>query len=296
MIPVVIGTGLGEKNAITFRTINFNNKNDDEKSTYIIEEVIESDVWQQAYEPYPNRDGSQSYEPFMLYKLFRVRGWVRGATLAELFDKIETINKTFNPIVCYNADSASSYNRGYLPITFDVPTADTTNYATGKIASQYYVQALGPPVAVESKFDNLSARIDFILRAVDPRRYLQTTSSGNRTGNGTIVVDNSLASIRSWPVITIALPSGAPSGTATIATSENSKVVSIDLSQLAASTTYTLDMQAATFVKTSDGTNKIAAINGTSQYFDLLAKSQTLTFAGFAASTSLTVTWRRAFL
>jgi hypothetical protein len=295
MIPVVVGSGKGTKNLLTFRSLAINNPNDDEQSTYHIEEILESDVFQQTFEPLPNRDGAQGYEPFHIYKLFQVRGWVRGSTLAELFDKIETLNKTFHPVNCYLADTAT-YNRGYLPITFNVPTADTTNYATGYIPSQYYVQAIRLPVQLESKFDGYNARIDFMLRAIDPRRYLQTTSSEARTSDGSVTVDNSLASYRSWPIITIVLPAGAPSGTATITHSEGSETVSIDLSQLAASTSYTLDMEARTFVKTSDGTDKIAAITGASQFFDVLAKSQTVTFAGFAASTSLTVTWRRAFI
>ncbi len=294
MIPVVVGTGAGSKNLLTFRSLALNNPSDDEKDTFAIEEIAESDLWQQSFEPLPNRDGSQGYEPFSLYKMFQVRGWVRAPSIAAMFDKIELLNSTFHPVNCYLADTSAN-NKGYLPIDFNVPTVDTANYGSGFVASRYYVQALRAPVVLESKFDGLSARIDFLMRAIDPRRYLQTTSTGNRTGNGTIVVNNSLATYRSWPVITIALPSGAPSGTATIATSEGSQVVSIDLSLLAASTTYDLDMQGRTFVKQSDGTNKIAAITGASQYFNLLAKSQTLTFAGFAAGTSLTVTWRRAF-
>lgn len=294
MIPVMIGDPQA-KNLITFRSLALNNPADEEKDTYHIEEIAESDLWQQTFEPKPDRDGSQGYEPFVLYKLFQVRGWVRATSLAALFDKIETLNKTFHPVNCYLADT-SSFNKGYLPIDFNVPTADTTNYATGLIASRYYVQALRLPVQVESKFDGLNARIDFTMRAIDPRRYRQTTSSTNRTGSGGLTVDNSLASYRSWPTITIALPSGAPAGTYTISTSENSKVISIDATQLAASTSYTLDSEGKTFVKTSDGTNKIAALLGGSQLFDLLAKSQTITFTSFPAGTTLTVTWRRAFL
>jgi hypothetical protein len=295
MIPVEIGTLPGDKNKLTFRSLDLNDPTDDPKSTYHIEEILESDVWQQAYEPYPNRDGSQAYEPFMLYKMFQVRGWVRAESLAELFDLIETLNKTFNPINCYLADT-STFNRGYLPLDFNVPTEDTTNYATGLIACRYYVQALNPPVSLETKFDGLNARIDFNLRAVDPRRYLQTTSSGNRTSNGALVLDNSLASVRSYASISIALPAGAPTGTGTVVTSEGSKTVSIDLTQLAASTTYDLDMQGRTFVKSSDSTNKIAAIDAASQFFPLVAKSQTLTFGGCATGTVFTVRWRRALL
>lgn len=293
MIPVVVGTGQGTPNLLTFRSLEINKPSDPEDDTFRIEEIAESDIWQQAFEPFPNRDGAQVYEPFMMYKLFQVRGFVKAPTLAKLFDKIELLNKTFNPINCYLADT-STFNKGYLPLDFNVPTTDTGTYGSGLIPSRYYVQAIRPPVVIETKFDGLTARIDFILRAVDPRRYLQTTSSGNRTGDGTLVLDNSLASYRSFPTITIALPGGAPAGTATISTSESSKVVSIDLSQLSASTTYTLDMQGRTFV--TGATNKIAAITGSSQFFDLLAKSQTLTFAGFAAGTGLTVVWRRAFL
>jgi hypothetical protein len=292
MVPVMIGSPPA-KNSITFRSLVLNNATDDEKDTYAIEEVDISPAWNQSFEPLPDRDGSQGYEPLEMYKMLHVRGWVRGQSLAELYDKIETINKTFHPVNCYLADSATVYNRGYMALDFDVPTEDTSNYPTGKIASRYYVQALGLPVTLDTKFDGFSARIDFFLRAIDPRRYLQSTSSANRTGTGNITVDNSLASIRSWPTITI-VTATSPTGTYTIATSEGDQVVSINAADLASDTSYTLDMQARRFYKTSDGTDMIASIDSGSEFFDILAKSQTITVTT-AASVSTTVTWRRAF-
>src|SRR3989304_205256 len=198
-IPVLVGAPPA-KNSITFRSLNINNAADDEQDTYLIEDVSASDAWQQGTEPYPDRDGSQTFEPFAMSKLFRVRGWVRGSTLRKLYDKIEAINEKFHPVLCYAADT-SAYNKGYLPITFDVPTNDTANYATGLIPSQYYVQAIRPPVSQFTKFLGFSARIDFLLQAADPRRYLQSSSSGNRTDNGTIVLSNTLAGYPSWPII-----------------------------------------------------------------------------------------------
>jgi hypothetical protein len=298
MVPVSIGVP-PNKNLLTFRALLLNNPADEEKSTYHIEEVLVSNAWQQAYEPMPDRDGSQGYEPLDMYKMLNMRGWVRAQSLAELYDKIETLNKTFYPGNAWIADSATTLNRGFMALDFDVPTTDTANYATGKIPSRYYVQALRLPVSLDTKFDNLNARIDFFLRANDPRRYLQTTSTNNRTSNGTLVIANTLASAYSYPSILITLPDAPPAGTGTITTDTGpaaGNVVSIDLTALAASTAYNLDMGARTFVKNSDGTNKINAIVVSSEFFPIYATSQTLTFGGFAAGTTFVVTWRRAFV
>jgi len=293
-IPVLVGSPPA-KNSITFRGLNVNNPNDEEKSTYVIEDISESDAFQQVVEPFPDRDGSQAYQPYVMSKIFRVRGWVRGQTLRELYDKIRAINEAFHPVKAYLADSAT-YNRGYFPITFDVPTADTANYATGLVPSQYYVQALRLPVPSMSKFGGFNARIDFMLRAVDPRRYWQTASSANRTGNGAITCVNSLAGYPSFPIIQI-VTTTAPSGTPTIArTSPSGGTVSFVSAQLAGATTYNLDMQAKTF-KTAAGTNKETAIVGGSAYFDIQdGVSNTITLAGWPADVVVTVNWVRAFL
>lgn len=292
-IPVLVGSPPA-KNSITFRSLNINNAADDEADTYVIEDVSESDAWQQTIEPFPDRDGSQTYEPFAMSKIFRVRGWAKGSTLRKLYDKIETINEKFHPVKAYLADSAT-YNRGYLPITFDVPTNDTANYATGLIPSQYYVQALRLPISMNSKFMGFNARIDFLLRAADPRRYLQSSSSANRTGNGTIACSNTLAGYPSYPVITI-VTTTAPSGSPTIArTSPSGNTITFTASQMAGSTTYVLDTQAKTFVTGS--TNKISAIAGGSKFFDIQdGVSNTITLAGWPADVVVTVAWVRAFV
>ncbi len=300
-VPVLIGappTG-PNKNSITYRGLNVNNAADEEKSTYVIEDVIESIAWQQSIEPYPDRDGSQVYSPTALHRLLQMRGWVHGVSLAQLYDKINVINEAFDPVKSYLADTGATFNRGYMALDFDVPTADTGNYATGLVASRYYVQALRPPVSANTKFAGFSARIDFLLRAADPRRYWQTSSSVNRTGPGTLAIPNTLASYPSWPIFTILTPAGAPTGTWTIqrTTGLVSGTISINGALLAASTSYTLDTQAKTFIETNTGVSKIAAISGASQFFDIRAGvSDTITFAVFAAGATLTVTWRRAFV
>lgn len=295
-IPVLIGTGdVLAKNSITFRSLNINNAADEEKDTYLIEDVSESDAWQQVVEPFPDRDGSNALEPFVMSKIFRVRGWVRSTSMRKLYDKIETINKKFHPVLCYNADT-STYNRGYLPLSFNVPTDDTTNYATGLIPSLYYVQALRPPVSQYTKFLGLSARIDFLLRAADPRRYLSTSSSGDRVGNGTIVLSNVLADYPSYPIITIVTTS-APSGTPTIArTTPAGGTISFTGAQLAGATTYILDLQAKTF-KTAGGTDKSAALVGGSNFSQISeGASNTWTLAGWPADVAIEIVWVRAFL
>ena len=294
-IPVLVGAPPA-KNSITYRGLNINNAADDEADTYIIEDISESPTWQQNLEPFPDRDGSQTYQPFDLFKMFRVRGWARATSLRKLYDSISAINQKFHPVLAYNADT-STFNKGYLPLTFNVPTNDTANYATGLIACQYYVQAQRPPIAQDTKFNGLNARIDFLLRAADPRRYQQTTSSANRTGNGTITCVNTLATYPSYPVITIVTSVTAPSGSLTLTRTSPaaSGAVTITGSQITTSKTYVLDMQARTFV--NGAIDKIAAIAGGSQFFDLSeGVSNTVTVAGFPADATITVTWLRAFV
>lgn len=292
MIPVLIGNA---KNSITYNGLNINNPADDEKDTYVIEDVSVSPAWQQVTEPYPDRDGSQTLEPYELSKIFRIRGWVRGSTSGKLYDKIQAINRAFHPRFAYDGD-AGTYNRGYKALTFNVPTDDTVNYPSGLIACQYFVQAIRPPVSVYTKWIGHDARIDFLVLAADPRRYLQTSSSGNRTDNGTIVMSNTLADWGSYPIITI-VTTTAPSGSPTIArTTPAGGVVTFTGASLAGATTYILDMQARSF-KTSGGTDKISAISGGSQ-FSLMAPqvSNTWTIAGWPADVSVTITWVRAFV
>ena len=201
-IPVLIGEPPAKRVSITYRGLNINNPADDEKDSYLIEDTSESPVWQQGIEPFPDRDGAQTYEPFDLFRVFRIRGWVKGSTLAKLYDKIETINEAFNPVKAYLAD-VDSINRGYLPLTFNVPTEDTATYPTGLIACAYYVQALGVPVVQITKFAGFSGRIDFLVRAADPRRYFTTAQNASRVGDGTITADNTAATYPSFPVIQI---------------------------------------------------------------------------------------------
>jgi len=293
-IPVLVGADEAQaRNPITFRGLTINDPTADQQSLYDVEDTSESIAYQQDIEPLPDRDGIQVYEPFMVQRLIRIRGWVRGTSKADLWDKIGALNAAFDPVLCYNADT-SDYNRGYLALDFNVPTANTDDYATGLIASRYYVQAIRLPVDMISKFEGHGARMDIMLRAADPRRYLQSTESENRTGNGVITVDNSLATYKSWPIITLEMVSAAPAGDATITRDGTSNTVTIDGTQLASATTYILDTQARTF-KTGS-TDKIAAISGDSGFPDVRTESDDFTFAGFPSDAIITVTWRRAFV
>lgn len=282
--------------AHTFNGLTLNNPSDNPDNTYLIELASEQVFYDSVMEPNAETDGAKSYEVRRVQAIHRLDGWVKATNLANLSDKIAALNEAFDPVLAYLNDSAvANYDRGYLPYDFDVPTADTANYATGLIGARLYLQALQRPVAVGTKFDGFQARFSLFLRAVDPVAYLQSTSTANRTGDGTLTADNSLATYPSWPIIEVAFTT-APSGDMTITrTTGDDRTITLESTELAGSKTLTLDPYKKVYEYT-DGTNKIAAIQAGSRFFQLLPSSNSITLSGFPADAVITVTWRRAFV
>jgi len=111
-----------------------------------------------------------------------MNGYVRGSSNADLNDRILALASAFDPglIKFYNADP-------FLPLTFSVPTTDTTNYPTGLAASKVFVLPTEVPIPTVAKSGNgLSARFRITLLAKDPRRYLQTATTLSNAGTLTV--------------------------------------------------------------------------------------------------------------
>jgi hypothetical protein len=76
----------------------------------------------------------------------------------------------------------------------------------------------------------------------------------------------------------------------------SSGALSLIHTQLAASKTLIIDMQAKT-VEYSDGTNKITAVSASSEFFELIpGTSNVVTFTNIPSDASITVTHRRALI
>lgn len=278
-----------------YNGLTLNDPTDDPDNTYLIEQTSEQLFYDSVVEPNAETDGSHAAEVRRVQSLHRIDGWVKAPSLAALHDKIAALNEAFDPVLAY--DNTNHYDRGYLPYDFDVPTANTDDYATGLIAARYYLQAIQLPVAVHTKFDGFQARYNLMMRAIDPRAYLQTTESNNRTGDGVLTLDNTLATYPSWPVITIAFTTAASTDITLKRTTGTDLTIHLEADNLSdsAGETLTIDPYKKTY-EYADGTDKVSAIKVATRFWQVLPQSNSITIAGAPANAVITVTWRRAFV
>jgi len=175
---------------------------------------------------------------------------------------------------------------GFLPLDFNVPTADTVNFPTELMPCRYYVraeEAFEPPY---SQYAGIAVPFSLPLMAADPRRYLQAASS--LTGAG--VADNSIATVWSWPTLTIVM-SGAGSATFQIANTEASGTLTLKLSERTNGDSVAVDMERRSIkVNGVDAPNLY--ISGDFWHMEPGANTITVTND---TNASPTLTWRSAF-
>lgn len=303
------GRNLPVKNPITYMSspaIVLNDPTDDRDDTYDIDDIAINVAWDAVVEPMPDRDGSLAGEPREIQKIIRIKGWVRGQSLAHLYDKINDLNRAFNPMLTFNSDleAGSDFDIGFVPLKFYTPTTNTTAFPNGFIAHQYYVRSLSVPVDVSTKFDDYNARFNIVLLAVDGRKYEQTTQLYERTGAGLgFSVDNDDATYPSWPTVKMTFV-GAPSAdiaynyAAGEAATELSRIVRLEADELtdAAGKTLVIDHQYRRAYYEASGADKTAAIKGSSRFFQIVPGTNLLNITGMDADVAVDIIWRRAFI
>lgn len=253
---------------------------------YEINSVVPLTQLDSVSDPHPNRDGMESYEVRKVARVFRVDGVIRARNIAELFDKMKLLAKTFDPARVAHDNPTT---QGYLAYDFSVPTEDTANYPSGLVPSRYYLRARACPEPVISEYTGFTAAFTLELVARDPRRYLQTTSSVTATG----ALNNTLADYRSWPTLTLNM-SGAGSATCTITntTSLGAKSLVLNLSGTVNTDVIVVDFEARTITKNGVATPSLY-VSG--DWWEIEPESQTISNANFTNVGSWSLVWRRAF-
>lgn len=310
-IDAAAGSGVGvgttnpdTKNAFTFNGLVLNNPADavDPPDMYEIVTIGVNDQYLVATEALPGQDGMQIYIPRKVRKVIHADGLIHAPTLAKLEYKVMQMERYLDPINTFWDDTASTMdnNKGFLPLTFNVPTTDT-NYGTGLIPVVAYARCIQRPVQVVSKLLGYSARFQIVWEMVDPRFYhnaTQTVSLTNGTTNHT-----SLTEYPTNPVITLTL-SGAPGASTSIKrtspTDENGAAMEVRLALLstaggAAATSgdvVTLDMQNGT-VKLNGAARADFLVAGYMSFFPILPGANTIvsSFTNMTASAA----YKRAF-
>jgi hypothetical protein len=91
-----------------------------------------SDVPAQGYlEKRSMADGYDASDIFLGQRRVLLQGTTYGQTRAEAFDRLQRLRWVFTPTTAYDESPAE---QGYLPLNFEVPTANEADWPTGYIA------------------------------------------------------------------------------------------------------------------------------------------------------------------
>lgn len=273
-----------ERNPLTYNGFTFNQQiGSSQKDIVEVNSVVPQTVIQSHAEADDFATGLEPYGAYKRAKRLVLRGVIRASTDAKLYAYIEQAAAAFDP------DEANRQNPdtfGFLPLDFDVPTEDLTNFPTGLMPCRYYVraeQAFEPPI---SQYNGLDTPFVLPLLAADPRRYLQAASS--RTGAG--LADNSLATVWSWPTLTIAM-TGVGNAAFEIENVESSASLVLDLSGTINGDSITVDMQRREIKKNGVYTPSLF-VSG--DYFHMEPGVSTINVTN-GTNASPTLVWRSAF-
>ena len=200
---------------VTFNSLNLNSITRSSAGArsaeygYTVETVQTRTAFDYVSEPNQWADLMEAYGLRKISRIIVLRGFVRARNISELHDKVKALAAATDAsrIKFQNPTSWSE-----MPLTFSTPTEDTSNFASGLVASKY----LGFPIRMSepmfSVVDGLSARYELNLLLKESKRFYQTQTSvsGNATSS------NSLADDRSWPTVTFSISGGAGSSSFTI--------------------------------------------------------------------------------
>ncbi len=284
----------GNKLEVAYRSLTLNDPDDAVDETYELHSILVDAEHTALSEIKANRDGSEIYRPRKARRILRINGAVKAKTVGKLWDMVETLNQTFDPVNAYNADTATT-DKGFLALTFSRPTDDTANYASGLKALQYYARPIAIPATRWAKGDGWAMRFRILMECADPRAYAQSLSSANRTNAGTIAIDNTLASYASWPTVSISVSTVQDAvidikreGT------YDTRTLRIDLDGFD-DDTLVIDMEAKT-VEDQNGSAMNRVVSG--DYFwipENESSDVTITNVSGTFDGTVTVQWRKAF-
>lgn len=223
-------------------------------SGYVVEQLTPGPIDATGYlDQRALGDGIDAFDVFLGARQFTLVAAVYGSTKGDGWDKLDAMLEAFNPTIAYNADTAQ---RGFLPLKFYRPTADTSTWPSAAypygIPLRANVRALAPLryQVVRNKSTGVSAKgiafeVAGTLLARNPRLQLETVTSVPITTSTTTATHR--GSFPVWPVVQFSM-SSAGSSAAVIALDGFS--VKLDLS-----TTTTGDFTISYEVRSITDTN-----------------------------------------
>lgn len=133
-------------------------------------------------------DGLDASDVWLGGRNLLLQGEVFAANKANLFDALDVLRLKFTATDCY---AESPDTRGYLPITFEVPTEHLGHWPTGFVERELRVRPIAQP-ELDYEFVALGGRtgkgyvVPYVarLQSRDPRFYHPTTVESMLAGGG----------------------------------------------------------------------------------------------------------------
>jgi hypothetical protein len=273
----------GTRLAITYNSaITLNNPADGPTSTYEVNSVRSLAQVESIHEARPQGDGSVASTPRKPQRVIRLTGMIRSTTYAGLFDKAEALATATDP----GKIGKMQRSAVFYALDFSVPTADTTNWATGLIPCRYYALA-SASIDLPTNFGVKVAPFTLDLYLKDPRRYSQTTTSQVGTGTPTVLGDYPT------PAYVSITASGAGSATYSVANNYLGYAVTLNLSGLVNNDIVFIDMDAQTVTK--NGANAASLIVGTPSWFYIVPGVSNSIVVTNGTNMTTTTTFRNAW-
>ena len=275
----------GKRLPITINGLVLNSPDDDHDNTYEVNSIAVSTAVDTLTEARQFRDGLEMYGSRKLNFLIRIDGMIRAKTMGNLYDKISSMAKYLDPGTITYPTATSLVN-----VLFSTPTDDYLNYPSGLISCKYLARPRTIPTPTVSQFTGTVSPFTIELVVSDPRRYLSTATTKAATGS----IDNSLATYRSWPTLTLNM-GGAGSATYSISltSSLGTKTLTLNLSARSNGQVVTVDFANK---KVSVGTTETPSIYVSGEFWEMMPESGlTLGAANTSNVSSFSLSWSRAF-
>ena len=225
-----------DKLTVTYNGLSLHVSTDPVDDTYELESCSIHTNFRSIADEKAYGDGLEIYEAWKVSKALRLTGRIKAPTYAKLFDKVETLAKTFDPALVSFLNAST---QGFIALDF------TTLSVSGNLSCRYYARPLSSLDRTPSKFEGRSYLFDIPLICRDPRRYSQSLTT--RTGNGT---ESNTGDYPSPATLTITMAgAGSATYTARNDATVNDQSLVLNLSGLANLDVVVVDMDARTITK-----------------------------------------------
>lgn len=288
MIPLFDAAASPARNPLSYNGLTYNTLiGSSEKDIIEVNFSSATSVIATTQESRETTDGLEVYAAYKRAKRIVQGGLVRASSKGALFDRLEELAAAFDPALVSRNNSTTA---GFLPLDFNVPTADTATYPAGVIPCRYYLraeEAVEPPQRLKQ---GLTVPFRIVLLAKDPRRYLQAESTV-AVNSASVVASNPKADYPSWPTLTLTMAGAGAVSFQIDKSGDSIDPLTMDLSGLVSGDSVVVDMEHRT-IKVNDLDRRDIYVSG--GWFDLDPGNNTVTTNDLTNVTA-SLAWRPAF-